>query len=202
MKKVNVYTSKAGRGKSFVMMIDAVKMAASGNKVAYITTETSDRFVVKRMNHIAKYFNLKGKISRKNLVIFSVPFGQEKITFDKIEKIKKDFDVLFLDPFEGIRSFEYSATISIFRRTQEAFVKLVNVLDSEDSNLKSINTTVSAYLSLGSNNITFAGYQGFENRVVLKTFCSRDYFGEQTIISASDFENKSVKEYNLTEIMK
>jgi len=202
MKQVKVYTSKAGQGKSFVMMIDAVKMAASGKKVAYITTELSDRFVVKRMNHIAKYLGLKGKISRDNLVIFSVPFGQEKITFDKIEKINKDFDVLFLDPFEGIRSFEYTEIKPIFPITQEAFVKLVNVLDSEDSKLKSINTTVSAYYWPLDGDITFAGSQGLEDRVVLKSFCSKNYFGEQIIIIASDFENNSVKEYNLTKIMK
>ena len=72
MKKVNVYTSKAGGGKSFVMMIDAVKTASEGKRVAYITAELSDRFVIKRMNHIAKHFGLKGKISKNNFIEKSI----------------------------------------------------------------------------------------------------------------------------------
>jgi hypothetical protein len=203
MKKVNVYTSKAGQGKSFVMMIDAVKTASSGKRVAFITAELSDRFVVKRMNHIAKHFGLKGKISKSNLVIFSVPFGQDKVAFDKIENIKKDFDVLFLDPFDAIRSFEHSADKSIYTSTQEAYLNLANLLESEGSVLQSINTTAGCYRAIHSNdNKVFGLSKESEDKVVLKTFCSRDCFGEQNLIIASDFENRIVKEYNLTEIMK
>jgi hypothetical protein len=33
-------------------------------------------------------------------------------------------------------------------------------------------------------------------------FCSRELYGDKSIIVACDFENNNVKEYNLTEIMK
>ena len=203
MKKVNVYTSKAGQGKSFVMMIDAVKTASLGNRVAFVTAELSDRFVIKRMNHIAKYFGLKGKISKNNLVVFAVPFGQEKVIFDKIENIKKDFDVLFLDPFDAIRSFEHSADKSIYTSTQEAYLNLANLLESEGNVLQSINTTASCYRAIYNNeNKVFGLSKELDNKVVLKTFCSKDYFGDKSIIVACDFADNSVKEYNLTEIMK
>jgi hypothetical protein len=203
MKKVNVYTSKAGQGKSFVMMIDAIKTASEGKRVAYITAELSDRFVIKRMNHIAKYFGLKGEISKSNLVVFEVPYGKDKFAFDKIEKIKKDFDVLFLDPFEAIRSYNHTPEKPIYTSTQEAYLNLANLLESEGSVLQSINTTAGCYRAIYSNeNKVFGLSKELEDKVVLKTFCSRDYFGEQNLIIASDFENRIVKEYNLTEIMK
>jgi hypothetical protein len=203
MKKVNVYTSKAGQGKSFVMMIDAIKTASEGKKVAYITAELSVRFVIKRMNHIAKYFGLKGKISKSNLVVFEVPYGKDKFAFDKIEKIKKDFDVLFLDPFEAIRSYNHTPEKPIYTSTQEAYLNLSNLLESEGSTLQSINTTAGCYRALDSNeNKVFGFPKELEDKVVLKTFCYKDYFGDKSIIVACDFVNNSVKEYNLTEIMK
>lgn len=208
MKKVNIYTSKAGQGKSVIMIIDAVKLASEGKKVAYITGEMTDRFIIKRMNHIAKYFNLKGKISKNNLVVFSIPFGQDKVTFDKIENIKKDFDVLFLDPFEAILSFEHSGQNPLFNQVREAFSKLINILDSEDSVLKNIYTTLSCYNSAVylDNNIFFRGSQNLigemKDRVVLKKYISRNSSGYNSSIVACDFENKSIQEYNLTEIMK
>lgn len=208
MKKVNVYTSKPGQGKSVVMIIDAVKAASSGMRVAYIAGEMSDRFVIKRMNHITKYFNLKGKISKNNLVVFSIPFGQDKVAFDKIESIKKDFDVLFLDPFEAILSFEHSGQNPLFNQVRETFSKLVNALDSESSVLKNIYTTISCYNSAAylDNNIFFRGSQNLigekRDKVVLKKYISRNSSGENNSIVACDFENKSIQEYRLTEIMK
>lgn len=204
MKKVNIYTSKAGQGKTFVMMIDAVKLAAQGKRVAFITAELNGRFVIKRMNHIAKYFDLKGKISKNNLVIFESPFGEE--TLNRVEKIKKDFDVLFLDPFEAIQSFDHTPEKPIYKRVQDSYMNLIDVLNSDESVLQNINTTVNCYRAMGSNGFNVVKTAGLskelEDKVALKTFCSKGYFGDKAIIVACDFEDRSVKEYNLIEIMK
>lgn len=202
MKQVNVYTSKAGHGKSFVMMIDAVKMAASGKKVAYITAEMNDRFVIKRMNHIAKHFGLKEKISKGNLVIFQVPYGGSKDAFNKIESIKTEFDILFVDPFEGIRSFENSSEIPMYKRTKDAFIKLADLLGSTESNLESVNVATYCYSKPG-NEIVFVGSESISDdlkgRVSLKVHCCKR---EHSKISVCDFQEKTIKEYNISEIMK
>jgi hypothetical protein len=205
MKQVNVYTSKAGQGKSFVMMIDAVKMAASGKKVAYITAELNDRFVIKRMNHIAKYFGFKGKISKGNLVVFQVPYGGSKDAFNKIESIKKEFDILFVDPFEGIHSYDHSSEIPQHKRTQDAYVRLVDLLDSTESNLESMNVATYCY-SKPNDEIVFIGSESISDdlkgRVSLKVYCNRDYCEGSSKISVSDYQEGTIKEYNISEIMK
>ena len=108
-----------------------------------------------------------------------------------------------MDPFEAIRSYNHTPEKPIYTSTQEAYLNLANLLESEGSVLQSINTTAGCYRALDSNdNKVFGFSKELEDKVVLKTFCSKDYFGDKSIIVACDFSDNSVKEYNLTEIMK
>jgi hypothetical protein len=203
MKKINLYSSKSGGGKSISMMIEAVKLASDGKRVAFITAELSDRFVVKRMNNIANYLGVKNLISRNTLIVFQVPFDNQELLFSKLDSLKEDFDFIFIDPFETCVS-RYNQP-SLLKARQDAFKKLVNVLCSDNFKAESIYSTVSCYTKSNGENV----YVGSENlpeelkdKVKLKVFSSKINLAENSVITICDYDDRAVKEYNLTEIFK
>jgi len=202
MKKINVYSSFAGQGKTFKMLVDALKLSSTGKRVAFITTESNSRVIIKKSNQISKYFGWKGKINRGNFVVFFIPYGEHDLFIRKMEYIKEEFDYVFIDTLEGVLKHINTET-PIFKKSQELFIKLNEILNSEGSILEKIGTTSSCYRQLGEgpNHVVFRGQENIPDEIkdviVHKNHCKKENF----YVISFDFEDGTIIQYDLFTIL-
>jgi len=212
MKKIKVYASPAGGGKSVTLLIDAVKSV--GQKIAFISIEMRASVVLNRIDNIVKFFKIE-----KSDIDITVLAGTPNPQYDLVGKLadmKNKYDIIIVDGFdiyptivEGENVFEDESPLG---RKITFTDNVWNTLFSDKYFFQKQTKCHSLWISThthkdlaNNNNATQIKFPAsLSDKLELKKFSQRkhDEITKKSCMEVVDFDNRRIEQYNLSEIFK
>jgi len=211
MKKIKVYASPAGAGKSATLLIDAVK--TQGQKIAFISLEMGASTILKRIDSIVEFF--KFEKSDIDITVFSgIPNPQYDLV-GKLEEMKNKYDIIVVDGYDTYPTIVEGENINHIHSPLEnkiAFTDRVwaalfadKVFFKKQTKCHSLWISVNTYRALDNNSSRQIKFPtSLSSKLELKKYSNRKYddLSKITYTEVIDFDNRRIDQYNLSEIFK
>ena len=177
------YTSKAGQGKSSLMIIDAVKEASKGKKVAIISFEMSERKIMSRIEKIVDFYKLETPKEKRSLVVYQGVYGKSYDLIKKVSKLYQEFDIICIDGCDEITN----------KDTCEPFLKKLFDLSLG----KEFWITQYSYLNVGEINSVVETTKSLKNILITP---KKHSLRVDDCLTVVDFIDKTIEEIDLQKI--
>jgi hypothetical protein len=207
---IKAYSSKAGGGKSITMLLDVAK--ERNKKIAFICLEVPVHNTLKKLDSILNYCEIIQ--SNINVRFFDGSLGGGYDLIKKLDDLKDDYDIICIDGFDSYRlPKEPDLMVSIAPR--ENLVRSVwssvfanGYFFKRPSRCKEVWVTVNVYNTFGDIGGSKIAYNGisesaFDKKAVIKKYSriDRNNLNDETILEVTDFDNRTIENYNLSDIL-
>lgn len=188
---IKAFISEVGGGRTMCSIAECA--AQEGRKIAYISTEISDKKVLERVKAFGPKFD--------KFVVFHKPIGEYGETanslYKKIQMLSEEFDLICIDSPHLFKNF------SLEKLNEVCF-------NSAMSSCTELWITMQAQKNFGSHSIpmlsaaTVKKIEELNPVLKIKQISRRvenSLIPGVSLIEAIDLENKEVKTYNLTNLL-
>lgn len=210
MKKIQVYASPAGGGKSATMLIDAVR--TKGQKIAFISMELRANLILKRISSIAKYFKIEDEDI--DITVFNGALNPQYDLVGKLEGMKNKYDIIVVDGFDAYPTIVEGENLKITGYPLEDKVAFVNrvwfalfadkYFFKKETKCHSIWISTNTYRSVENNPASIKFSSSLSDKLEVKKISQKKYdeIKEISFVEAIDFDKRIIEQYNLSEIFK
>ena len=189
---IKEFISRTGGGKSAALLFEAARQ--KGKKVAFISLEMTAKHVIQRLQYIT--------VTAEKLIVFNPDGEYRNLSIwlqKKIEKLIEEFDIICVDAVDIVPNLDLKNLNNIC---------FGNIMNQCDDLWISRNIAKPIFPSLHSeatiDRIT-AYTDKLPDYVSLKQIVRRiehPLLPEVALVEAIDFENKEVKMYNMSNLLK
>jgi len=218
MKKIQVYASPAGGGKSATLLIDAVR--TKKEKIAFISIEMDAFTILNRINSIAEFFKIENE--DVNITVFSASASPQYDLIGKLEQMKNKYDIIIIDGYDAYPTIVEGENLHNSEFPFEHKIAFTNIVwdtlfadkyfFKKETRCHSLWISANTYRTLsnsGARTIKFPTTTTFanislKNKIELKKYSHRKYddLSKVTYTEVIDFDNRRIEQYNLSEIFK
>lgn len=204
---IKAYSSKAGGGKSITMLLDVAK--EKNKKIAFICLEVPVHHMIKKLDSILKYCEINRSDVNARFFDGSLSGGYDLIK--RLGSLKDDYDIICIDGFDGYRlpketDFIQSKANLINGVWTSIFVN--GFFFKKHSRCKEVWVTVNTYNTFGDIGGSKVEYNGisesyFNKKAIIKKYSriDRNNLNDETILEVTDFDNRTIENYNLSDIL-